>query len=82
MAQPDTRTHVDHAAEALAQIAAARRELDNWEAHLRRLHDGGNHGVALQAEDSAQIVVCTLGGALACTHRARAASSVVRASDS
>jgi hypothetical protein len=80
MAQPCTRTYCDDAADALALLDDAQRELANWRAHLNALASDPqpNPGRALQAKRCGEIVAAAINAA-ACNTR-DAVSDVTRIS--
>ena len=51
------------ACQVLADIAAARRELDHWESHVAAFRDGRQPGQALAARRSARVVTSALAAA-------------------
>lgn len=67
MATPDTRTTTDDAADALAHIEAAEREMVNLRAHLQRAVQTPAPGHAHQARRSAGIIEAELERAAAAT---------------
>lgn len=71
MAADIARTPTDDAAEALAALDAADRELRNWRAHLERiLVDPNSPGTAHQACRSSSIVAGVVADAVARTRDA------------